>query len=323
MSDKKICHNCSAENAPSATFCGQCGQELSAASVTVCPTCRYENPADASFCGSCGSVLKSEVSAKRESSPSRRKTNSSQSKPSRKSNPSSGPSSPRKRARRQAAASRWNGKTIAWLAVGGAFVLLYFVYVNHRADKIVGDYVEQRTANVALENEMHEIASKFVCACGSCPNNPLESCGCVTARRERDYIRTALNAGLSGDEVIRKVNAEFGGLEDEFEAEYGGSGKVRLDLTSTDPLNAALAGEITAGMDDERIAGFVERAEIISHFTCNCGQCDMDQLSECGCDPPGGATEVKGFIDDRIAEGGLTVGQIIEQVDNRYGGKIR
>ncbi len=49
----------------------------------------------------------------------------------------------------------------------------------------------------------------------------------------------------------------------------------------------------------------------------------MDELKECECDHPGGAQEVKQFIDEKIKRGIYTTDKIIEFVEHKYAARIR
>lgn len=70
-----------------------------------------------------------------------------------------------------------------------------------------------------------------------------------------------------------------------------------------------------------KIATAADRIEIFSRFKCPCGQCGIDELKDCGCAHPRGATEVKSFVDQKIAENKYTIAQITKQVEDKYGGK--
>ena len=59
---------------------------------------------------------------------------------------------------------------------------------------------------------------------------------------------------------------------------------------------------------------------ISSNFRCACGGCGELPLIECECDMPRGAQEEKGFM-RRMLKEGLSVEQIIELVDQKYGHK--
>ena len=56
------------------------------------------------------------------------------------------------------------------------------------------------------------------------------------------------------------------------------------------------------------------------NFKCACGGCGELPLAECQCDMPRGAVEEKSFIRAKLSEG-LSVPEVIELVDKRYGHK--
>jgi cytochrome c-type biogenesis protein CcmH/NrfF/ribosomal protein L40E len=329
MSESKTCTSCQAENDFSAKFCFNCGSELVSQTPPKgsCQSCGFENPEDAKFCASCGAALegKSTVSPPpsskdppKESMTFREKPAAQQKKKGKRKHKS--PARQNFPKRRQAA-KKWNPATIAVVAIGALLVIFYFVYMNQRAAKISEPYVEQKTENLELENKVLAVASKFVCACGSCPKEPLETCSCPTAGKERDFIRNALYSGMDEDNVITTLNNRYGGIESEYESQYG-SGKVNLTLPPSPGQNLPL--DLPGDTENaSQLASFANRIEIISHFACPCGQCDRDELIECDCEHPRGAKEVKRFIDEKISEGNLTLGQVIEFVENKYGGKIR
>jgi hypothetical protein len=60
---------------------------------------------------------------------------------------------------------------------------------------------------------------------------------------------------------------------------------------------------------------------ISSNFKCACGGCGELPLIECTCDMPKGAQEEKSFM-RRMLKEGLSVEQIIQLVDEKYGLKV-
>lgn len=69
----------------------------------------------------------------------------------------------------------------------------------------------------------------------------------------------------------------------------------------------------------------VDEAQVIAvaeNFKCACGGCGELPLATCECDMPKGAMEEKNFIRQKLAEG-LTVEQVIELVDKKYGHRVR
>lgn len=310
----KVCQNCQTENDVSAKFCYQCGTELpeQIESKQICTDCGIENPEDAKFCASCGVSLSGRAT---DSHPTPKQPRSSPKQPVKRRKKKSKPASAVKpQSRRRQKVKKTKDPLMTGLLILGAILIIFFYVKSIRqADKLSDPYVEQLTGNVDLESRVRAVASKFVCACGSCPKEPLETCACPTARRERDFIRNALYSGQAEDEVIAVLNKKYGGLKANDQSIPGG-GKVNLTIPAPVDLNSA---------DNDAIASFTNRAEIIAHFTCPCGQCEMDELKDCDCEHPNGATEVKRFIDEKINEGSYTVAGVVELVENKYGGKIR
>lgn len=307
MSDSDKCHKCQFENQADAKFCSNCGSELALQKVNniVCKSCGFSNKIEANFCASCGSKL------------SRKARNKS-------GIPTKGETSRQKKSSPQKASK----KAINPFFVGAAIVVFFILYllINGSRESASNSpesfqpSIEKKTNNVELENNVHEVASKFVCACSSCAEEPLESCSCETAQEERQFIRTALQQGQSVDEVIRAVNLNYGWIRDEYKSQYG-NGKLSLDVNSK--LSQLVpAGKESANQASQPIATMADRTEIISRFTCPCGQCE-DALSICDCEHPGGAKEIKQFVDEKIARGKYTTDQIIEFVDHKYASRIR
>lgn len=68
----------------------------------------------------------------------------------------------------------------------------------------------------------------------------------------------------------------------------------------------------------------VDEAKVIAvarNFKCACGGCGELPLETCECDMPRGSVEEKKFIREKLAEG-LTVEQVIELLDKKYGHRI-
>lgn len=316
MSGNKTCTNCQAENDSSAKFCFNCGSELASQTMPkgACQSCGFENPDDAKFCASCGASLSGGITTAK---PSPKQPAKQKKKPKSKTS-----NFVKQKPRKITKSKRFRDPfTIGLLIVGVIIVIVFYTNYVKRGIELTDPYVEQKTNNVELENKVLAVASKFICACGSCPKEPLETCSCPTARKERDFIRNALYSGMDEDNVITTLNNRYGGIESDYESQYG-SGKVNLSLPQSTGQNLLLDPPGDNG-DASQLASFANRMEIISLFTCPCGQCTMDELKDCDCDHPRGAKEVKQYIDDKISEGNLTVARIIELVENKYGGKIR
>ena len=299
MTEFSVCTTCGNKNNVNAKFCSNCGSKmiLPEEKKYICKSCGLENDPHVHYCASCGSKL------------SRRSSDGDVNPENRKSQKERTPSS-------KISKRSLNPLIIGSLIVG-IFIIYLFIDNNKQNTSSIQSTVEKKTKNIELENNVYEVASKFVCACTSCAEEPLESCSCQTAQEERQFIRQALQQGQSVDEVITAVNMNYGWIKDEYKPKYG-NGKLSLDVNSK--LNDLTVGE-TTNQGVEQLAKFADRGEIIFHFVCPCGKCD-DELKVCDCDHPKGAQEVKQFIDEKIRSGKYTIDKIIEFVDHKYNNRI-
>ena len=60
---------------------------------------------------------------------------------------------------------------------------------------------------------------------------------------------------------------------------------------------------------------------VAANFRCACGQCGELFPIDCTCDMPPGAVEGKRFIRNQLRQG-MTVEQVIELTDTKYGHRI-
>ena len=294
MTNKIICGNCNTENDASLRVCVQCDADLNP--QKICLNCETKNNPDAKFCSECGQSLDQRANAR--------------SKPVNKTKH-------RKNIPPQKTANR--PLIIAALAIA-VFLIYLFMQDNQQSSDNQGSQApvqpaEQKSADPGLEAKVANIAGKFICSCGNCGEEPLESCTCQTAVNERNYIRTALQAGFDSEHIIQSVNQQYGWLKPQFKEKYGEGKQAFKQKESTLPTL------ITP--DKAKLASLADRLQIISKFHCPCGQCEFDELKDCECNHPRGAEEVKTFIDTKINEGKYSVNQITELVEQQYGNRIR
>ena len=64
-------------------------------------------------------------------------------------------------------------------------------------------------------SDLYQVASYFYCSCGDCQDPELVTCGCPTAKTQRDFIQKNLNDGKSVKEVRVLVSQKFGKLKPE------------------------------------------------------------------------------------------------------------
>ncbi len=317
------CKECGFNNKENSRFCANCGIQLETAVETQlrrpCPACDFRNKPGSIYCGGCGAELRSH---EREH---HRKHGRHQEQTKRK-------------ARRELRTSRFHPLMVGIFVVGG-FILLFLVLDSKTGIRELErpvPVVEARSNNPALEARVTEIASKFICSCGTCGEQPLDVCACNTAVQERQYIRTSLQSGQSVGKVALAVQENFGWVKPEFSAKIDSlARKSARRINATSGSGVTMPGELR--IPDKKVIGFSEvslpqfsttkiataadRDQIFSKFKCPCGQCGIDELKECVCSHPRGAAEVKSFVDDKIAENKYTIAQIAKQVENKYGAR--
>jgi cytochrome c-type biogenesis protein CcmH/NrfF len=88
------------------------------------------------------------------------------------------------------------------------------------------------------------------------------------------------------------------------------SGPKLSPATVLQPVAAPAAGPLES-----------EVLQVASNFRCACGECGELPLAECTCTTPRGAVEEKAFIRGKLKEG-LSVPQVIDLVDKKYGHRI-
>lgn len=86
--------------------------------------------------------------------------------------------------------------------------------------------------------------------------------------------------------------------------------------SSSDSVRRSSVRQSSVGKVDEALVIAVAR-----NFICACDGCGEKPLASCECDMPKGAVEEKNFIREKLSEG-LTVEQVIELVDKKYGHRI-
>jgi len=95
-----------------------------------------------------------------------------------------------------------------------------------------------------------------------------------------------------------------------------GTTVFKQDRSSRDPSSSAPIRQSSVGKVDE-----AQVIAVAKNFKCACDGCGEDSLETCTCDMPRGAVEEKNFIREKLSEG-LTVEQVIELVDKKYGHRI-
>ncbi|MBF8295268.1 MAG: hypothetical protein HW389_1813, partial [Bacteroidetes bacterium] len=287
--------------------------------LRTCPACDFRNKPDSIYCGGCGARQRSHYDEHRRRHEQHRKQS-------------------RGKAQHNERKSRFHPLLVGSLIVGGVILLVLALdsKTGIQEQERPIPVVESKSTDPALETEVLDVASQFICSCGTCGEQALDVCSCNTAVEERQYIRTSLQSGQSVDQVAVAVGDKFGWVKPEFSARIDSlarkSGR-RINATAgsgvTKPGELRIPDKKEIGFSEfplsqsgtTKIATTADRDVIFSKFKCPCGQCGVDELKECGCSHPRGATEVKSFVDEKIAEKKHTIAQVIKEVENKYGGR--
>lgn len=317
------CKNCNTENYDDAKFCGNCGAELqpveTAKRTKACFNCGFENSRDAKFCASCGAELRRH----QQSQPEHHHHSQRQ---------------PKKKGKRVDTRLKWHPALVVLLIIGGVVGLVSIPYITGNPPGRTSrpePLAELMSNDSGVEATVRDVASKFICSCGTCGEQPLDICTCNTAIQERQFIRNAVQSGQTSEQIIAAVNTTYGWMKPEFVVEYdslanrstptggrpAGNKNQSTKLVVPPQTQNGLLNISPKATPSGTIATALEREAIFSSFRCPCGQCGIDELKDCTCDHPRGAKEVKGFIDRKIAEQKYTVAQLIDQLDKRYGGR--
>ena len=325
-----ICKTCGNRNSETNKYCIDCGEELIPADNdihNICNKCGAENEPENKYCTFCGYKLKENNNQEK----SVQQTHSSNKiKKDKLHNQANNPEKfinqkkfqrkkDSKNIRSQGIQKSLGLKAI-WI-IGG--LLIGFVIFKTTFDLIISSKkkeipVELKSSNPVVEASVFEIASKFVCSCGTCGEQSLEICKCVRAVEERQFIRDYLEQNQKPDDIVIAIANKYGWIKAEFASKY------KVDASRIwNPNQLQITKEITStlpGLVDAK-ASISDKYTIYSAFNCPCGKCGIDELKDCTCNHPNGALEVKKFIDENINENKYTINEIIGFVDKKYGGK--
>lgn len=312
-----LCKKCGAENNIENNFCINCGTRLEKteqSEVTVCIACGTTNDVSNNFCISCGRNLKTMSSGNSEEFTPAHQTKSSSKKRKNKHNSTL--------YAQQLPQKKLELKPILISVIVLVISYLIYIIIDSQLDKsriYEQTSFEVKSSNPAVEAKVYELATKFVCSCGTCNEESLEKCTCQRAIEERQFIRDYLERNGNPDDIVIALANKYGYLKAEYAKNYKVDKSKTWAATNLQyPQN--VANNIISNNLNTK-ATYANLIEIYSAFNCPCGQCRIDELKDCNCNHPNGATEVKKFINDKISENRYTINQIIELVNNKYGGK--
>ncbi len=322
------CNKCEFENESSPggmhsqnKFCTNCGNELTdtfrEAESIECSNCGFNNLSSNSFCVNCGTRLNTNRSFE-ETKLVEKDHRKAQSKKFAKASLRQ-----KKKPKVKTDVFRKESKGLRTIGIYTLVVigfLLIVVVVDslfNKSDKKGNKLVEEFSNNPAIELRVREIASKFICSCGTCGEQSLEVCSCDRAIEERKVIRDYLEKAKTEEEIVKAVANTYGWLKSQYASAY----KVEQSRTWSpiSTINSVNQDSIPT-VNLSRKTSFSDRYTIYSAFNCPCGQCGKDELKDCDCSHPNGALEVKKFIDEKIQENKFTLNEIIDLVNKKYGG---
>lgn len=325
-----ICNTCGISNSKENKFCTNCGEELIPVDNNIynaCHKCGAENEPENKFCISCGNKLivtgSQNKSAQQFHTPTKIKEDKIYhqinnpgkfvQKTKFHKNKSNGNS-------RNRSIQKFKGMKALWITVGVVIMSLIIASafdLIFRPEKKEVPF-ELKSSNPVIEAKVFEIASKFVCSCGTCNEESLEVCKCERAVEERQFIREYLEQNQKPEDIVIVVANKYGWMKSEFASNY------KVDPSRVwNPNQLQITKDIistTPGLFNTK-ASISDKYTIYSAFNCPCGKCDIDELKDCTCNHPNGALEVKKFIDEKINENKYTINEIIGFVDKKYGGK--
>lgn len=310
-----LCNNCGTENKNGNKFCIECGEELKfveQTAGTICLECGAENAKTNKYCISCGSKMPLQEGY---SSPQTKSVNKNFSQRTVNNKKNNGDKNKINQSKRLTL------KPIYVVITLLAIVLSYLLISRNTSNDNIEtkEVLEQKSNNPVVEAKVFEIASKFVCSCGTCGEESLETCKCPRAVEERSLIRDYIQKNTNTSDIVLSVANYYGFLKAEFAKEFPKVAKTKIFTA----ISAELKNDVVNKniFTNKTLATSADRLTIISAFNCPCGKCGVDELKDCECAHPKGAKEVKGFIDKTIAESKYSADQIIDLVNKKYGGK--
>lgn len=199
-----ICGACGIKNDDTAERCAHCGALLHLAEPKtqgkLCRGCGFENGRHSKFCIRCGADLRFYGRTS--------KTNPSHRQKISKKDP------------KLARIFRWHPAVVTMGLLGGVFVLImaFQMLQNARTPEQGPAAPEVRSTDPKIESSVMTIASRYLCSCGSCQQEPLDICTCVKAVEVRQFIRNRLQVGQSDSQIMVAVDQTYGWKKNDAES---------------------------------------------------------------------------------------------------------
>jgi len=111
---------------------------------------------------------------------------------------------------------------IGGVVIGSILIVILFDLIFNKYKKNEEFIVETKNSNPAIEAQVTAIASKFICSCqtNECAESTLETCTCVNAIEERQFIRDKLVQNNKPDDIVVALANKYGSLKPEFKSRY-------------------------------------------------------------------------------------------------------
>ena len=92
------------------------------------------------------------------------------------------------------------------------FIGIAEIFILHNHDRIV-QRTQETKSTPEVESDVIRISSKFICTCGDCSGETLTICKCKYAVTERNLIRDLVAKKTKEEEIVKTINAKYGGLK--------------------------------------------------------------------------------------------------------------
>ncbi len=98
------------------------------------------------------------------------------------------------------------------MIIGGILLISIGVLIGTIMSYITPSSAATNAASepILYNSEVIDIASHFLCSCGSCGDKDLVTCSCDTAVREKNFIQDLIQKGYEKEAIITTVETMFG-----------------------------------------------------------------------------------------------------------------
>lgn len=213
------CNRCGAENNDANKFCTNCGNELiheNNPQEIICESCGAKNKPENNYCILCGERLRSTVSSNVTKLNLHRQYHDNRKKNKKRSN---NLSTVQNKNYPQTKKIELRPFLITAVVIIVSYITVTLINNRENTNTIVPT-TEIKSTNPAVEAIVYEIASKFVCSCGSCNEESLEKCTCPRAVEERQFIRDYVEKNGQQKNIVVALANRYGYLKSEYAKDY-------------------------------------------------------------------------------------------------------